>query len=200
MRNQLTKLYNIVSAPVTAIRDALAERLHSIRETASLLYNMMVENMGYGQKRLKNVVENEAEDKQQEDVDLTPHEHERVLKGAYRSFLMPGLPKTDIDSYFNQAKPHIKTLIKNQLKEMGFANGIRVKMPFNNLMKEFFEANDINCLIQRMLGYSKAQTGNPKFPESGFTLDKITHLSISFHKLVLTQGNCYTELPERIKK
>ena len=156
--------------------------------------------MGYGQKRLKNVVEKEAEDKQQEDVDLTPHEHERVLKGAYRSFLMPGLPKTDVDSYFNQAKPHIKTLIKNQLKEIGSANGIRVKMPFNNLMKELFEANDINCLIQRMLGYIKAQTENPKFPESGFTLNKITHLSISFHKLVLTQGNCYTELPERIKK
>ena len=76
MRNQLTKLCNVVSAPVTAIRDALAERLHSVRETASLLYNRMVENMGYGQKRLRNVVENEAEDKLQEDVDLTLHEHE----------------------------------------------------------------------------------------------------------------------------
>ena len=34
MRNQLTKLYNAVSAPVTAIRDALPERLQSVRETA----------------------------------------------------------------------------------------------------------------------------------------------------------------------
>ena len=29
-----------------------------------------------------------------------------------------GVPKTDIDGYFDQTKPHIKTLIKNQLKEM----------------------------------------------------------------------------------
>ena len=31
---------------------------------------------------------------------------------------MPGKPKTDIDSYFDQAKPHIETLIEKQLKEM----------------------------------------------------------------------------------
>ena len=85
MRNQLTKLYNAVSAPVAATRDALAERLQSVRETASLLYNRMVENMGYGQERLKDIVEKEAEKEQQqkeegEDVDLTPHEHERTFK------------------------------------------------------------------------------------------------------------------------
>ena len=51
-------------------------------------------------------------------MDLTPHEHERVLKGACRSFVIPGAPKMDIDSSFDQTKPHIKTLIKNQLKEM----------------------------------------------------------------------------------
>ena len=50
MRNQLTKLCNAVSAPVTATRDALVERLQSIRDTASLLYNRMVGNMRYGQQ------------------------------------------------------------------------------------------------------------------------------------------------------
>ena len=45
MKNQLTKLYNAVSAPVTATRDALAERLQNVRDTASLLYNRMIENM-----------------------------------------------------------------------------------------------------------------------------------------------------------
>ena len=53
LRNTISKLYNAVSAPVAATRDALAERLQSVRETASLLYNRMMENMGYGQERLK---------------------------------------------------------------------------------------------------------------------------------------------------
>ena len=64
----------------------------------------------------------EAEEEQQQEeegVDLTPHEHGRALKGTYRSFAIPGGSKTDTDGYFDQAKPHIKALIANQLQEMG---------------------------------------------------------------------------------
>ena len=61
LRNTISKLYNTVSAPVAATRDALTERLQSICDTASLLYNRMMENMGYGQERLKDIVEKEAE-------------------------------------------------------------------------------------------------------------------------------------------
>ena len=88
MKNQLTKLCNAVSAPVAATRDALTERLQSVSETASLLYNRMVENMGYGQETLKDIIEKEAgegqqhEEEEEEDIDLTPHEHERALKVA----------------------------------------------------------------------------------------------------------------------
>ena len=45
LRNAISKLYNAVSAPVTTTQDGLAERLRSVHNTASLLYNMM-ENMG----------------------------------------------------------------------------------------------------------------------------------------------------------
>ena len=65
-----------------------------------------------------------------------------------------------------------------------------IDMPFNSLMTEFFDA---------MLGYIKAQTENPKFPESGFTLDKIMHLYINFQRLALTRGCSYTELLEWLK-
>ena len=61
LRNKISKLYNIVSALVAVTRDALAERLQSVRETASLLFNRMVEDMGYGLERLKDIVEKEAE-------------------------------------------------------------------------------------------------------------------------------------------
>ena len=75
-------------------------------------------------KTLKDIVGKEPKEKQQEeeDVDLTPHKNERALRGAYRSFEIPGVPQTDIDSYFDQTKSHIKTLIENLLKEMGPAN------------------------------------------------------------------------------
>ena len=151
--------------------------------------------------------------------------------------MIPGLPKTDIHSYFDKTKPHIKALIENQLKKIGPVKIImtlwgiwkkpikllikltedaknaqdlddgttddiyyeKIEMPFNSLMTEFFDVSDINDLIERMLAYIKAQTENPKFPESGFTLDKIMHLHINFHKLALTRVSSYIELPKWIK-
>ena len=180
-------------------------------------------------KTLKGIVEKEAEEaEEEENVDLTPHEHERALKGAYRSFMMLGKPKTDVDSYFDQARPYIKTLIENQLEKMGSAKIIitlwvlwkkpikqliklgpddtaddvyyeNIGMPFNSLMTEFFDVSDINDLIKHMLGYIKALTENPKFHESGFTLNKIMHLYINFQRLALTRGCSYTELLEWLR-
>ena len=125
MGNLIKKLYIAVSALVTATRDTLSERLRGVRDTASSLYNKMMENMRYGQKTLKDIVEKEVgeekDQQQEENFDLTLHEHERALKGAFRSFMMPGKPKTDIDSYLDQTKRHIKTLIEKQLKELGSA-------------------------------------------------------------------------------
>ena len=46
MRNQVANLYNAV----LATRDALAERLKSLRETASSLYNRGMGNVEYGRE------------------------------------------------------------------------------------------------------------------------------------------------------
>ena len=61
---------------MAARRDALAERLQSARETAFLLYNRMMENMGYGQERLKDIVEKEAKEQQQEAAATKEEEEE----------------------------------------------------------------------------------------------------------------------------
>ena len=86
-----------------------------------------MDNTGYGRERLKDIVEKEAEEEgeetteqireEEEEINLTPQEYERALKGAYRSFVIPGTPKADIDSYFDETKSHIKVLIEDQLKE-----------------------------------------------------------------------------------
>ena len=79
LRNTISKLYNAVSGLMATTRDALAERLQSIRDTASLLNNMMVENMGYWQQeRSKDIVEKEAEKEEQPAV---AKEEEKKLQG-----------------------------------------------------------------------------------------------------------------------
>ena len=44
LRNTISKLYEVVSTPVAATRDALAERLQSVRDTVTLLYKRTKEN------------------------------------------------------------------------------------------------------------------------------------------------------------
>ena len=81
-----------------------------------------MDNIQYGWERSKDIIEKEAkegQDKQaEENIDLAARENERASKGSYRSFVISGTPKADIDSYFDWAKLHIKALIKDQLREM----------------------------------------------------------------------------------
>ena len=51
-------------------------------------------------------------------------------------------------------------------------NYIRVEMPFNSLMTEFFEGSDTNDLIQRMLAHIKIQVENPRCLRMFFHLIK----------------------------
>ena len=81
LRNTISKLYNVVSATVATTRDALAERLQSIRKTASLLYNRMMENMGCGRERLKDIVEKEAEEEAKEQQQELPAATEQQQDG-----------------------------------------------------------------------------------------------------------------------
>ena len=62
MSNQISHLYKAVLAPVAATQDAHAERLRRVHQTASLLYNRMVANIEYGEKKMKDIVQKEAKE------------------------------------------------------------------------------------------------------------------------------------------
>ena len=191
VKNRLSELYDSIFDYVPRpTKKAVKKSFLRVKNSAMSLYDG-------AKKTLKGIVERQAEEGQQqeiEDVDLTKHEHGRTLKVAYRSFVMPGSSKTDIDNYFDQAKPHIKMLIEIQLKDIGSVkiimtlsvvwkkpikllirldpedaknaqdldNGTvgdicyeKIEMPFHSLMTEFFDASDINDLVEHMLAYIK---------------------------------------------
>ena len=104
LRNTISKLYNAVSAPVAATRDALTERLQSVRDTASLLYNRMMENMGYGQERLKDIVEKDII------TNITPHTQANITPRIEMRVKVIYLFKSVIDRGAGEIKPYSKTL------------------------------------------------------------------------------------------
>ena len=82
IRNAISKLYNAVSALVAATLDALAGRLKTVRETASLFYERVMENMKYGRERLRNIVEKEAEEEAKEQLqeeEVQPKDNNRMI-------------------------------------------------------------------------------------------------------------------------
>ena len=102
VKNKLSQLYcKLIDYIPKPIKKAVDKVFSRMKNSIMSLYDG-------AQTTLKGYVEGEAEkenqEKEEEDVDLTPHEDKRALKGAYRSFVIPGIPKTDIDSYFDQTK------------------------------------------------------------------------------------------------
>ena len=90
------------------------------------MYNRTKERLGYGGETLKDIVEDEAEkehqedeEQQQDDIDLTPKEHEKALKEVYKSLGSLGLPKTDVDICIEKITPYMRSLIEQQIREMG---------------------------------------------------------------------------------
>ena len=114
LRNTISKLYNAVSAPVAVTRDALAERLQSVCDTACLLYNRMMENMGYGQQeRLKDIVEKEAEEEQQQEPAATKEEEEQQQEPAAAK------EQQDDDDRYDKAKNKIGVRRKRRERTRG---------------------------------------------------------------------------------
>ena len=171
---------------------------------------------------LKDFVVKDAEKENQEEtkgeVILTPQEYDRALKGAYKSFVVSRLSKTDVDCYVHQVKPHVKALIESQLDEMLQVRWkkpvqsegtqvirdntgdeyIKADMPFKSLTRQFFKGSDIEELIQRLFAHFKTQTEKPRIPESCFTLERLMHLHINFYKLAFKRGSSYIGLPQWI--
>ena len=139
LRNTISKLYNAVSAPVAATRDALTEKLQSVGDTASLLYNRMMENMGYRQERLKDIVEKEAQEgekpaaakeeekkpqeptapkKQQQDDDDERYDTVAKIKLVYegkrvKGFMVTGnLNRSDTRMIMANITPHTEMTVK----------------------------------------------------------------------------------------
>ena len=52
-------------------------------------------------RKKEKEIEEHQEEKTEKNIDLTEIENERTFKGACRSFVIPEIPKSDIDGYFD---------------------------------------------------------------------------------------------------
>lgn len=86
-----------------------------------------MDNIRFEGEKLKDISEKgtkkeedklrEQKEQRKSEANLAPKEYGRVMKEANRSFGIPGVLTADIDGYVHQVNPHIRVLIKDQLKK-----------------------------------------------------------------------------------
>ena len=148
MMNAISQLYNALLASLAATQDSLGERLQSVRETVSLLYNRMMKSMEYGRERLKYIVEKEArEENKEEEQEQDNEEYDTVLeinlvreRKRIKEFRVTG----------NLNTPNKKMIMDNITPH----TEMRVKVIYS------FKA-DIHRGAGEIVGYSKTLTSPP---------------------------------------
>ena len=152
---------------MAATEDALAERLRSVRKTASLLYSRMMNNMGYGQERFKDTLEKEAgEEEAKEEHEKPPATNkEEEVKGQQQELAAAKEQQQDDEQY--DTVPKIKLV--HEGKRVKVLNKSYTKMVMANITPHIeMRAKVINSFkleIHRgggeIVDYSKTLTSPP---------------------------------------
>ena len=146
---------------MAATRDALTKRLQSVRETTSLLYNRIMENMGYRQQKLLgDIVEKEADidsyfDRAKPRIGTLIEKKIKEMGSAKIIMTLWVIWKKPIMSLFELDPEDAKNALDLD-DGITSDNYIRLEMPFNSIMTQLFQGSDNNDLTERMLAYIKA--------------------------------------------
>ena len=72
----------------------------------------------------------------------------------------------------------------------------RVELAFNSRMTNVHQANNLDQIVDGMVGHMETQIENPALLNSRFGFDEVLYLDTNFHWLNLTRGNLYLLLPD----
>ncbi|XP_057289479.1 uncharacterized protein LOC130612195 [Hydractinia symbiolongicarpus] len=139
--------------------------------------------------------------------DFTPQEHKNAPHRTFRSFRISGIGGADVDGYIGMVRPNVKTLVEGQVESMGSAKiqlslWIHWRKPiegtkeyeeankaFHSNMASVFQGSNVDDMLDMMFAQVKTHVENLTFPKSVFTIGRILHLDVDFHKLKLTRGS-----------
>ena len=129
-------------------------------------------------------------------------ELEQAFDRAFRSYIINGRNRIDVDTFFDWIRQNLIDLISRELTDLNSARIQtttwirfriehedrkidRVRLPFNSRMMEIFQGSDLNEIVNVMFAHMKAQIENPALASNRFRFDEVPFLNISFHQLNL---------------
>ena len=138
-----------------------------------------------------------------------PIELEQAFGEAYRSYRINGIPKIDVDTFFDRIRKRLIELIEQELKTQTSAriqttawirfvrDGLpkgpgeahdeegqeRVELAFNSSMTSVYRGSKTDQIVDGMIANMKLQIENPALLNSRFVFDEFLYLDVNFHQL-----------------
>ncbi|XP_057308440.1 uncharacterized protein LOC130646281 [Hydractinia symbiolongicarpus] len=219
-REEMAKTRPIVKSKLRELSEWLLSHVPEsikgpVRQTFASVKNRILSLYHGARKTLLGEIEEEANEDHAEDDqkehDFTPKEHKHSLHKTFRSYRITGIDGTDNNGYLDMVRSHVKKLIENQVEEMGSAKiqcslwilwrkpidgtneFIEVDKVFHSNMTSVFQGTIVDEVMDMMFAQIRTHVENPALPKSGFSIGRIQHLDVDFHKLKLTRGLSYIE-------
>ena len=159
-------------------------------------------------RRAKNKKNKEHQIAKRNSLRLGPKELEGAFGGVYRRYRMDGTEGMDVDTYFARTRKLLKDLLNKETTNRAVRSQATiwlrftrddvetVDLAFNSRMMTVYNLNDKNEIVTAMIEHMAQQIENPALRNSKFVFNRILHMDIDFHRLNLTRGSSYIQLPE----
>ena len=210
VKTKLNKWYNwLINHVPKPIKDGASKAFKTFKDKVMGLYNRVTGSTG-NEMRIK------------EPKPFKPIELEQAFGGAYRSYMINGRPKIDVDTFFNRIGKRLIELIEQELKTRTSARiqttawirfvrdgptrgpgkahdeegQERVELAFKSLMTSVYGGSEMDQIVDGMITNMKFQIENPALLNSRFVFDEFLYLDINFHQLNLMRGSFYLLLPD----
>ena len=143
--------------------------------------------------------------------DTTPRLIEGAFGGAYSKYRINGIEGMDLPTFFEKIKNSISDILKKETARRAvrsqtttwirFMKGSEyINLAFNSRMTPIYMLNDIDSIVRSIINHMAQQVDNPALRDSKFVFDSIMHTDISTHRLNLTRGSSYIQLPDWLAK
>ena len=100
-----------------------------------------------------------------------------------------------------QQSSQLSKMNKRIKKKIRFTKGYEyINLAFNSRMTPVYILNDIDSIEKLMIDHMAQQVDNPALRDSKFVFDSVIHMDINTHRLNLTRGSSYIQLPDWLAK
>ena len=138
---------------------------------------------------------------------MGPRQLNSAFGNAYTSYRIDGV-EIDLYMFLNRTKETLIRLLNKETSRESIRlqittwvrfikDGVEVvKLAFNSRMVSVYKFSEMGEIVRSAMEDVLHQYENPALRNSKFVFDKVLRMDINFHRLNLTRGSSYIELPD----